>query len=422
MSLIKYHQKCRVCGHNDLKTFFNLGEHYLHGLFVFPDFQPPTGKVPTELARCHNATGGCGLVQLKHSVDPAILYSRYGYRSSTNATMRAHLTNIALEAESLWNESFPVDSPACLDIGCNDGFLLRQYSSNIKKVGIDPCDIGRSIEGIENFTFINDIFPSKKLAVGTDKFDIITMIACFYDLDEPVEVAERIRWHLSPQGFAVVEVSYWPAKMAQNAIDEVCHEHVCFYNFQDLENVFNRAGLKIFNVKHNSINGGSIQVWLSKNDSPIDYSTPEFKANILKTKFDEFNLRLDSDAPYDAFKKRCDRVRNDIWEFFDERALNKNVHLYGASTKGNVLLQYLELDNRNIPYAAERSKEKWGGKTLGTNIQMISEEESRAMRPDYYFVPIWSFREEIIRREKSFLDAGGKLVFPFPKFEVVEQK
>lgn len=416
MALIAYHNKCRLCGHGNLESIVDMGEHYLHGLFVFPDFQPPTRTVPTELVRCDTESGGCGLVQLKHSVDPDVLYSRYGYRSATNATMREHLTEIAQTATFMWGEKNS-GNPRCLDIGCNDGYLSTRLPEECEKVGVDPCDIGLKITGIPNFTFIHDLFPSNKLE---GNFDIITMIACFYDVNNPLAVAKELHWKLKNNGILVVEVSYWPAKMDAGAIDEVCHEHVAFYNFQNLESIFVSAGFKIFNAKINSINGGSIQLWMQRDSSETNYSNEVFHKNVLDIKFFEMNKRLDTAEPYYEFSERCHQMRLDIFRLFQEiSSAGKTIHLYGASTKGNVLLQYLGLDSNQIPYAAERSKEKWGGYTLGTNIKMISEEESRAMKPDYYFVPIWSFKDEIVKREAEFLANGGKLIFPLPVLEVI---
>lgn len=418
MALIKYHHKCRACGHQYLVSVINLGEHYLHGSFEFPDFHPPLRKVPTELIKCDNSSGGCGLVQLKHSVDPSVLYARYGYRSSTNATMRDHLKKIADDSTALLLKHKKDDSvPKSLDIGCNDGYLSRQYPAHFEKVGIDPCDIGTSITGIENFKFIHESFPIRDYQTPAD---IVTMIACFYDSDEPNVTARELYFRIKNNGILIVEVSYWPAKMEQVALDEVCHEHVCFYNFQNLEDIFKQNGLRIFNVTRNNINGGSIQLWMSRNCSEIDYSTPEYDKNILAVKFDEFNRALDTDAPYIEFASKCGAMRNSIRSLVGSIIeQNQTIHLYGASTKGNVLLQFLGLCHEQIPYASERSKEKHGGRTLGTNIQMVSEEESRAMKPDYYFVPIWSFKDEIIKREQAYLDTGGKLIFPLPELLVV---
>lgn len=419
MGLINYHTKCRVCGHETLAPIFNLGEHYLHGLFVYPDFKPPIGKVPTNLVRCENKSGGCGLVQLSNSVDSDVLYSRYGYRSSTNETMRKHLSTIVDDVLTLKSQYHSPDSSrqSILDIGCNDGYLLKQIPREYRKYGIDPCDVGNTITGLENFTFINDIYPSVKLERIT--FDIITMVACFYDLDNPVMVAKELRRSLKGDGLLIVEVSYWPDKMAQNAIDEVCHEHVCFYNYQNLEFIFAKAGLKVVNVKKNTINGSSIQLWLTPQANDC-YDNDVFKKNILNIKFEEFNLRLDSSTEYTKFVGRIIHNKLDIERLFQSiREERKTVHLYGASTKGNVLLQFLGLDNSNIQYAAERSPAKYGGTTLGTNIEMISEQDSRAKKPDYYFVPIWSFKDEIIKREADYLASGGKLIFPLPNLEIV---
>ena len=418
MALINYHRKCRVCGHDTFDTVLDLGEHYLHGLFVVPTFEPPTRKIPTELVRCDSESGGCGLVQLSNSVDPDILYSKYGYRSSTNATMRGHLKFIAHDTAHLFEQKNPNSLIiSCLDIGCNDGFLSKQYPASYYKVGIDPCDIGNTITGIERFTFINDLFPSKKL---NSQFNIITMIACFYDVNNPIEVAHQLFTQTAKNGIVVVEVSYWPDKMKQDAIDEVCHEHVCFYNYQNLEYIFTQAGFKVFDARINNINGGSIQLWMSRNDCSVDYSSPMGKSNIQAIKFSEIDMALDTQVPYNEFADRCIDMRREVMDLV--RGLHqqdKKIHLYGASTKGNVLLQFLGIDSEIIPYAAERSKEKWGGSTLGTGIKMISEEASRAMNPDYYFVPIWSFKDEIIAREQEFLTKGGKLIFPLPKLEII---
>lgn len=419
MSTVTEHNKCRLCGGHELRSVLNLGHHYLHGLFVLPDFNPPTRKIPTHLVRCENPD--CGLVQLKHSVDPDILYAKYGYRSSTNATMRDHLTDIARKAESLWSQHHitsdtqPI-TPRCLDIGCNDGFLSRQFNPKCYKVGIDPCDVGNQISGIERFKFINSTFPSGQLG---EQFDIITMIACFYDVNEPLTVAKALAETLSHGGILVLEVSYWPAKMEKNALDEVCHEHVCFYNYQNLESIFSQVGLKVFDVRQNDINGGSIQLWLTHADSLRLYNRAQFRQNIVQLKISEFDMALDTFEPYSCFIQRCANLKNDVCSFFEQNS-HASIHLYGASTKGNVLLQFLELDSTRIPYAAERSKEKWGGRTLGTNIKMISEEESRAMKPDYYFVPIWSFKDEILKREQEYLASGGQLVFPIPQLSIVK--
>jgi SAM-dependent methyltransferase len=426
MSLVNYHNKCRLCGNTNLQNVLNLGEHYLHGSFIFPDFNPPLRKVPVILQRCSTTnkgnTDGCGLVQLANSIDPDILYARYGYRSGTNQTMRNHLDQIAKKTSKLWKEK-NIDVgyyPSVLDIGCNDGYLLRKYPDDYQKVGIDPCDLSKSIVGIKNFHFINDIFPSNQL---TGEYDIMTMIACFYDVNNPLQTARAFQYRLKKNGILVIEVSYWPEKMRQGAIDEICQEHVCFYNFQNLEKILSEVGLCIFDVYLNDINGGSIQIWACKPEGVSKYINETGNQNILNIKMREFSEELDTFIPYEKFNKKVNEDKQRINNLFNTiKNNNETVHLYGASTKGNVLLQWLNIDSSIIPYAAERSKDKWGGSTLGTNIKMISEEESRAMKPDYYFVPIWGFKKEIINREQEYLNNGGKLIFPLPELEIIQKQ
>lgn len=410
--VVNYHSKCRVCGNEQLEDVLNLGDHYLHGLFCFEGYNPPMRKIPTELVRCETKNGGCGLVQRRHSVDSDILYNRYGYRSSVTESMRAHL-------KGLVNDLLSIKTPeSVLEIGGNDGYLIKQYPDNVRKVVVDPCDVVNSIEGVKNLVTINECFPTKKL--GGDKFDIITFLACYYDLNSPVEAAHEIKNHLKDGGIAVIEVSYWPEKMLKVAIDEVCDEHVAFYNYQNLEHIFSKAGLKIFDVKRNQINGGSIQIWMTHEYSNVYLVN---KQAIFDIKKFEFDLMLDTEYPYETFKHKAATLKDQIRYLFrnEIKFKGKTCHLLGASTKGNVLLNFFGLDYNDIPYASERSKEKIGGKTLGTNIKMISEEESRAMKPDYYFVPIWGFRDEVLKREKDYIMNGGSLIFPIPKLEIINK-
>lgn len=419
--LINYHQKCRVCGNMSFRPILNLGEHYLHGSFEYPDFKPPTRKVPVNLLMCDTQYGGCGLVQLEHSIDSDILYARYGYRSSTNETMKQHLSYIANKAQKIHNfKDFRGFNPdiECLDIGANDGYLLSQYPEEFKKTGIDPCDIVSPFD-IKNCTFIKDLYPSTQIRHRS--FNLITFIACFYDVNDPVDVARNLAKNLGKNGLLALEVSYWPTKMVQNAFDDLCSEHVAFYNYQNLEYIFGQAGLKIIDAELNDINGGSILLWITHKEN-FNFDTKEGKARILAIKFDEFNQALDTITPYKEFADRCFNLKMEVQELFDKiKKEGKSVHLYGASTKGNVLLQYFGLDYRDIPFAAERNPQKWNGSTLGTSIKMISEEASRAMKPDYYFVPIWSFKKEILEREKEALANNTKFIFPLPNLEVIGQ-
>lgn len=411
--MITYHQHCRVCKNSlDQNPVVDLGYHFLHGSFVYNDTTLSKRKTPVHLLFCNPRDGGCGLLQLSTSLDPAILYNQYGYRSSINEKMTVHLSNLVKNIIS--HPKLKINK--VLDIGQNDGFLLSCYADSVQKVGVDPCDAGlKSNIKISNHTFINECYPSELLQ--SEKFDVITCIAMFYDLNNPVFVAKKIKENLNTNGVAIIEVSYWPDKMAKNAIDECCQEHVCYYSLTTLEQVFKKAGLCIFNVFKNDINGGSIQVWLThKENNPFYNKENQQKINAIKIQ--EFNAQLDDYLTYLLFSNKIHSEKQKIQEFFNSNK-NKKIHLYGASTKSNVAIQFWGLNNSQIQYAAERNIDKIGARTLGTNIPIISEQESRNLKPNYYFCLIWGFMKEVLLREKDYIMNGGAFVFPIPALKII---
>jgi len=210
--------------------------------------------------------------------------------------------------------------------------------------------------------------------------------------------------------------------MRQTALDELCGEHVCFYNYGDLERIFNDSGLKIFDVVLNDINGGSIQVWAKRQDC-LHYETLQGRDNIVKVKCQEFQDKLDTYKPYKSFEYRCIKLKEQCRKLFAKiKKVDEVVHLLGASTKGNVLLSYFGLTNQEIQFASDRSEIKHGAILLGSNIPIISEKESRERNPDYYFVSIWGFKKEILAREKDYIMNGGSLIFPVPNVYIVDRE
>lgn len=403
--LVNYHSNCRVCNH-ELTPVLNLGDQCLDGLFVLPTFNPPTRKLPLELCFCTK----CKLAQSRYSVDPDILYSSYGYLSSTNTSMTNHLNQIVKDIIDFRNKYFFKRTTfTSLDIGSNDFYLLQQYPKHCMLTGIDPGNYTAP----SNIEFINDIYPSKRLDSRT--FNVITYIASFYDNNNVVETAQAVSNNLTDGGIAVLEVSYWPEKMRKIAFDEICREHVVFYTYENLEYIFGSIGLKIFRAKKNDINGGSIQIWLCKEQAYSTFANSEYKKEITQIKLEEFNLAVNELSTYKQFEEACGAMKELTTKCLNHivKTQNKTVHLYGCSTKGNVLLQYLGIDNELILYGAERNLAKWGGYTLGSNIKMVSEEESRAMKPDYYLCLIWGFKNAVIEREQEFIKRGGKFIFPF---------
>lgn len=416
----RYRRTCRVCGSADLVPVIDLGRQYLQGSFVKPGvLMPPTRKLPTQLVRCDvtQNENGCGLLQLAHSFPPEILYANYWYRSGTNATMRNHLASIAQSALS----QVKMKAPTVLDIGCNDGTLLANYSSESKRYGVDPSDIARDIK--DGTVVINTVFPSEQAnkILPEHGIDIVTSIAMFYDLESPVDFAMNIERLLSDDGIWVFEMSYLPLMLVQNSFDTICHEHLEYYSLAALEEIAMRADLRIFKVAINDINGGSIRCYACR-ASNSDFGSPEDRAMLHMLRIKEFEMELDTDTPYVSFQKRIDRLKDELNSLlFSIRAEGQKVHIYGASTKGNVLLQWYGINRVMVDCAADRNPEKSGSRTLGTDIPIVSEDESRAAKPDYYLVLPWHFKSEFLERERDMIFSGTKMIFPLPEVEVVSK-
>jgi SAM-dependent methyltransferase len=413
------HRKtCRVCQSPALTKVIDLGEQYLQGSFVKPGRQqPPLRRVPTSLVRCDPMRDekACGLLQMEYTVPPEVLYSVYWYRSGTNATMRGHLAGIAQEGAALLGKP----NARVLDIGCNDGTLLAAYPKEFTKYGIDPSDLAREVP--KGITVVHELFPSQELVsiLGGAQLDIITSIAMFYDLEDPIGFARAVKQVLAPEGIWCIEMSYMPTMLEMTSYDTICHEHLEYYSLAVLEHILRGAGMRLVNVSLNSINGGSIRVWAT-HASNVGYRRDEFTQNIRTLRQKEFDMQLDSDKPYRHFQERVNVHGEQLSSLLKKlRAEGKRVHVYGASTKGNTILQWCGVDNRLVDVAAERNPDKYGARTLGTDIPIVSEEESRKAKPDYYLVLPWHFREEFLQREKATMAAGVGMIFPLPEIEVI---
>jgi len=399
---------CRLCNSDKLINIVDLGSQYIQHSFIHPVKSVGIAqKYPTQLVRCKN----CGLVQLKHTVNRDILYSVYWYRSGTNNTMKKHLKDMVKEIMGI----VKVKRPKILDIGCNDGTMLTMFPTDTKKVGIDPSDISQGEPS--DFKLISDFFPSKKLS--DKKFDIITSIAMFYDVDDPVFFAKEVKKLLTKNGVWVVEVAYLPTMLKNNSYDTICHEHLLYFHLEALEKIATLAGLKIVKADLNNINGGSIRCYLTlKNTNKYN----NISSQISQIRQEEKDAKLSNQKIYSDFKKNIANSKKVLLKLLEKlNKENKIIHIYGASTKGNTILQYCGIGRDLIQFAADKNPEKWGAKTPGSEITIISEKESRRKKPDYFLVLPWSFKNEFLLREKKLLDAGTGMIFPLPEVEIINK-
>ena len=417
---IRKRTTCRVCGSPSLKKVIDLGPQYLQGSFVKPGKEMPSErKIDCTLVRCNPEAdeNACGLLQMEHSVPSEILYAAYWYRSGTNNTMRNHLKDIV---DSVTDTISSIKHPSVLDIGCNDGTLLGYYPKHFIKYGCDPSDVAQEVK---EATVVQDIFPSEELfkLLEGKKLDVITSIAMFYDLEDPVSFVKGISRFLSSQGVWVFEMSYMPQMLELDSYDTICHEHLEFYSLAVLEKILSKADMKIFKISFNEINGGSIRCYATHKDNS-KHDKKENYQMINEIRHKEFDLELDTDKPYVSFQNRIEKLKVELHDLLVKLKLEgKRVHVYGASTKGNTILQWCGIDKNLVECAAERNPDKYGARTLGTDIPIISEADSRAMNPDYYLVLPWHFKPEFLEREKEALDKGTGFIFPVPKIEIYKK-
>jgi NDP-4-keto-2,6-dideoxyhexose 3-C-methyltransferase len=405
--------RCRACGNRALERLLDLGEQALTG--VFPrsrEERIPAG--PLQLVKCHG-DGACGLVQLLHSYSSEQMYGdNYGYRSGLNASMVSHLRG---KVDRLLSR---VDVPAggiVLDIGSNDGTTLSAYpAGRFERIGIDPTAAKFRRFYPPDVRLACELFSERafRRVFGDRRAAVITSFAMFYDLEDPLAFMREVHSVLEDDGIWVFEQSYLPLMLEATAYDTVCHEHLEYYSLSSVAWLAQRSGFKIIDVEFNDINGGSFSVTVAKAGS-AHAETPAL-AQVLER---ERAQALDGLAIYAAFAERVRASRAGLLSFLaGARAAGKTVAALGASTKGNVILQYCGLGPSDILAVGEVNEDKFGGFTPGTSIPIVSEAQLLAEEPDYLLVLPWHFRETFLRK-RACLTGRSRLVFPLPKLEIV---
>ena len=395
---------CRLCKSVNLKKIYSFGNFFVSNFVTKKEINKGI-KAPLNLVHCKK----CDLLQLSHSAPQEIMYKKfYWYRSSVTKLMRDALKNVfksSIKFAKLKNNDF------VLDIGANDGTLLKYFKEKkINTIGCEPaknlhkeleknCDF--VLRDFWSFEAFNKLIKENKIL---KKPKLITAIGMFYDLENPGKFISDAAKCLDDNGIFIAQLMCLNSMIEKNDLGNICHEHLEFYSYKSLKYLFENNGFKIFKIEENDINGGSYRIFCKKNiKKSIIYKEKTTLKNIYK------------------FFSRVEQNKFTIVNFIKkEVGRKKKVFLYGASTKGNTLLQYYKLNSNLIPFAAERSPEKWGKYTIGTGIKIISEEQARKMKPDYYFVMPYAFISEFKKREKNWLKEGGKFILPYPKFKIVK--
>jgi hypothetical protein len=394
---------CLLCKNKKIKEIFSLGNLFVSNFVKKKDIKKGL-KAPLNLFYCNN----CSLIQLSHIAPQEIMYKRfYWYRSGVTKTMKMGLHDIF--TESLKHVKINTND-VILDIGANDGTLLSYYKKKkFITIGCEPAkNLQRFLKKNCNFP-LNDFWSKESLEKiliknSLKRPKIITAIGMFYDLEEPNKFIKDAADSLDENGIFIAQLMCLKSMIEKNDLGNICHEHIEIYSLKSIKYLFEKNGMEIFRIEKNDINGGSYRIYCRKfNKGSIKLPNE----NILKL--------------MKGFVNRVKRNKKLIVQFINKKIReNKKIYLYGASTKGNTVLQYYRLNHKKIPFAAERSPEKWGRYTIGSGIKIISEKKARDLKPDYFFVTPWGFIKEFVKREKKWLKEGGSFILAFPKFKLIK--
>ncbi|MBI2618380.1 methyltransferase domain-containing protein [Candidatus Kaiserbacteria bacterium] len=413
--------KCRICGSEALTAVVSFPSQFLSPTFVSTNENNELSKikVPLTVMLCDRSKNqkGCGLLQLKETTDHDLLYSNYFYRSATNSTMRKDLKYVVDEALKRVKTN-PGD--VVVDIGANDCTMLSYFPSHLDRIGVEPAK-NISWGGIDSsLRVVNDYFSKKAVAdiLSGRQVSIFTSCAMFYDLDDPNTFVAEIKSLLAPNGVWCIQLSYLVSMLKNMNFYDICHEHLEYYSLETLENLMIRHGLTIFDAETNAVNGGSVLVFITHTST-----APAVSENLKKLLKEEKSMDLFNARIYVQFDEKIRALAKIVRNYIlDEIKIGKLVVGLGASTKGNVLLQLFGITKEILPFITEINPEKIGLRTLGTDIELISDEKSLKLNPSCKLVLPWYFKKEIVKREIEYLNRGGKLLFPMPYTHVVTKK
>lgn len=407
-SVVSVTSECRICGRSELQPILSLGNQYVSD-FVASDGTSP--QAPLDLVRCSN----CGLVQLRHSFSRDSLYHHYWYKSGISSTMRKALSELVNRTCEI---ARPKPNDIVVDIGANDGTLLRSYTvPSLLRVGFEPAqnlveEARKGTDLVFNDYFKADLFLKE---FASKKARIVSSIAMFYDLEDPNRFVTDVTRILAPGGVWVVQQNYLATMLERNGFDNIGHEHLEYYTLRTMQELLNKHGLEVFEAETNDVNGGSFRTFICR--------TGDFPASpsVKKMQSDETRLGLGKESAYKDFARRISDLSKEIHDFVSsEVEKGKTVYVYGASNRGNTILQYCGLDHKLIRKATDANPEKWGRRTAGTLIPIVSKEEARRDNPDYFLILPHHFLAEIRKDEKRYLDEGGKFIVPLPHMQIID--
>ena len=403
--------KCRVCFSDSINEVLKLDPQYVATTLVKSNKNNMMSKIkiPLTLMLCKN----CGLVQLRETVRTDLLYQNYFYRTSINDTMKRDLQDVVNYAV---NNAKPISDDIVVDIGANDCTMVSMFPKNLNRIAVEPAKNIDWSNVEKSITIVNEYFSKDIVlkASGGKKAKIVTATAMFYDFDDPNIATKDIKAILDDDGVCVIQVSYLLDTIKDMNFYDVVHEHLEYYSLKSINYLMENNGLTVIDASTNFVNGGSLRILVTHKEN----------SNLKSKRYEEIlaeeeKWNLEELDTYTKYENKIQVIIKKTKNFIlKELRSGGTVIGLGASTKGNVLLQICGIDKRLLPYLSDRNKEKVGLRTLGTDIEIISEDKAHELNPSCIIVIPWNFKEEILEREKDYIRNGGKMLFlmPYPHY------
>ncbi len=410
--------KCRICSSASRTEVINISEQFLSPTFVKDQKSDISKiKVPLTLVLCDRKAGGCGLLQLKETTNPDLLYRNYFYRSATSTTMRTDLKDVV---DDVMAKAGAEEGDAVIDVGANDCTMISYFPASMRRVAVEPAKNIEWSHVDKSIAIVNDYFTKEAVsaALGAAKAQIITCTAMFYDLDDPNKFVADVESVIADDGVWCIQLSYLLSMLRNMNFYDICHEHLEYYSLHVLDSLMRRHGLFIFDGSLNHVNGGSARVFVAHIGGRRK-RTPEIERLFAE----ELETDLYDATTYRDFYSRIEDLASRVRGYILNQTRSGNLVLgLGASTKGNVLLQLFGIGKDVLPFISERNPDKVGLRTLGTDIELISEEHARDLKPSCMLVLPWYFKDEIVKRENEYIMGGGQLLFPMPYAHIVSRQ
>jgi SAM-dependent methyltransferase len=402
---------CRSCGSTELSIFLSLGNLPLSDGFLearqLVDNEP---RYPLDVAFC--AT--CSLVQILETVPPEELFGAdYPYFSSFTDTLLRH--SEANVKERIAERKLGSGS-LVVELASNDGYLLQYYQADgVPVLGIDPAPgpvAAARAKGIETLQAFFGLDFAKQLAAEGRRADVIHANNVLAHVADTNGFVAGIATLLKDTGVAVIECPYVKDLIEHGEFDTIYHEHLCYFSVTALRALFSRHGLYITRVVPLTIHGGSLRVFVEKQNRP-EQSVHEYIES-------EQRLGLDRLDYYADFSNRVNQIRTELNELLQGLKERKaRIVGYGAAAKGTIMLNYVGIGQETLDFVADRNTHKQGRYIPGVRLPIASPERVLAEQPDYVLILPWNFKDEIMAQQAEYRRRGGKFIVPVPRPTII---